>query len=41
MQANAYVVKPVDFDRFMEIVRQIADFFVSVVALPERSGRVT
>lgn len=29
--ANAYVTKPVDFQRFMDIIRQIDDFFVSVV----------
>jgi CheY-like chemotaxis protein len=34
LHANAYVTKPVDFDRFISIVRQIDDFFVSVVRLP-------
>jgi CheY-like chemotaxis protein len=34
LHANAYVPKPVDFDRFVSIVRQIDDFFVSVVRLP-------
>jgi len=34
LHANAYVSKPVDFDRFIEVVRQIDDFFVSVVKLP-------
>lgn len=29
--ANAYVTKPVNFDRFMQVVRQIDEFFVSVV----------
>lgn len=32
--ANAYVTKPVDFRRFVEIVRQIDQFFVTVVSLP-------
>ncbi|WP_354698380.1 Response regulator rcp1 [Paraconexibacter sp. AEG42_29] len=36
LHANAYVTKPVDFDRFIEVVRQIDDFFVSVVKLPNR-----
>jgi len=36
LHANAYVSKPVDFDRFIEVVRQIDDFFVSVVRLPNR-----
>ncbi len=34
LHANAYVTKPVDFDRFVEIVRKVEDFFVSVAKLP-------
>ena len=34
LHANAYVTKPVDFERFIEVVRQIDEFFVSVVRLP-------
>jgi CheY-like chemotaxis protein len=34
LHANAYVTKPVDFDRFMAVVRAIDEFFVSVVRLP-------
>jgi CheY-like chemotaxis protein len=37
LHANAYVNKPVDFTRFIEVVRQIDNFFVSVVKLPSRS----
>jgi CheY-like chemotaxis protein len=37
LHANAYVTKPVDFDAFMKVVRQIDEFFVSVVRLPSRS----
>ena len=36
LHANAYVTKPVDFDRFIEVVRLIDDFFVTVVKLPRR-----
>lgn len=36
LHANAYVTKPVDFERFIEVVRQIDDFFVTVVRLPGR-----
>ena len=36
LHANAYVTKPVDFDRFIDVVRQIDEFFVSVVRLPGR-----
>jgi CheY-like chemotaxis protein len=34
LHANAYVTKPVDFDRFIDIIRQIDEFFVTVVKLP-------
>jgi CheY-like chemotaxis protein len=34
LHANAYVTKPVDFDQFMSVVRQIVQFFVSIVTLP-------
>jgi len=34
LHANAYVTKPVDFDAFITIVRQIDEFFVEVVRLP-------
>ena len=35
LHANAYVTKPVDFERFVEVIRQIDEFFISVVRLPE------
>jgi CheY-like chemotaxis protein len=38
LHANAYVTKPVDYERFMDVVRQIDDFFVSVVKLPRHRG---
>ena len=34
LHANAYVTKPVGFDTFVEIVRKIDAFFISVVRLP-------
>jgi CheY-like chemotaxis protein len=36
LHANAYVTKPVDLARFLEVVREIDHFFVSVVKLPPR-----
>jgi CheY-like chemotaxis protein len=33
LHANAYVSKPVDFERFMDVIRQIDNFFVTVVKL--------
>jgi CheY-like chemotaxis protein len=37
LHANAYVTKPVDFDGFIEAIKQIDHFFVSVVKLPTGS----
>jgi CheY-like chemotaxis protein len=34
LHANAYVTKPVEFERFMDAIRQIDNFFVTVVRLP-------
>jgi CheY-like chemotaxis protein len=34
LHANAYVSKPVDFERFIEVIRQIDSFFITVVRLP-------
>jgi len=34
LHANAYVTKPVDFQRFVDVVRAIDDFFVTVVRRP-------
>ncbi|MEW2359116.1 response regulator [Spirillospora sp. NPDC029432] len=36
LHANAYVTKPVDFEQFIAAIRQIDDFFVTVVRLPSR-----
>jgi CheY-like chemotaxis protein len=35
LHANAYVTKPVDLDQFMNAVRQIDEFFLQVVKLPQ------
>jgi CheY-like chemotaxis protein len=37
LHANAYVTKPVDLDCFITVVKQIDEFFVSVVKLPPRN----
>ena len=34
LHANAYVTKPVDFENFMAAIRQIDDFFLTLVQLP-------
>ena len=35
LHANAYVSKPVDFERFIAAIRQIDDFFLTLVQLPD------
>ncbi len=34
LHANAYISKPVDFQRFIDVIRQIDDFFLTLVKLP-------
>jgi CheY-like chemotaxis protein len=35
LHANAYVTKPVDFDRFVHVVRGIDEFYFTIVRLPD------
>jgi two-component system, chemotaxis family, response regulator Rcp1 len=37
LHANVFVTKPVDFDQFTAVVKQIDDFFVSVASLPAQN----
>ena len=37
LHANAYVTKPVDLNRFLKVVQEIDNFFVTVVKLPSRT----
>jgi CheY-like chemotaxis protein len=34
LNANCFITKPVDFDRFLEVVRAIESFWLCVVTLP-------
>jgi CheY-like chemotaxis protein len=34
LHANAYISKPVDFDKFIDVIRQINKFFLTLVQLP-------
>jgi CheY-like chemotaxis protein len=34
LHANAYIVKPADFDGFADVIRQIASCFLGLVTLP-------
>jgi two-component system, chemotaxis family, response regulator Rcp1 len=36
LQANCYIRKPIDLDRFLEVVRLTAEFWFSVAELPDR-----
>lgn len=36
LPADAYITKPVDFERFVDVVCRLDDFFLSVVRLPGR-----
>lgn len=39
MYANCYVRKPIDLNRFIEVVRIIENFWLSIVELPPNTGR--
>jgi CheY-like chemotaxis protein len=36
--ANCFITKPVDLPRFMEVIRTIEDFWISIVKLPQHKG---
>jgi two-component system, chemotaxis family, response regulator Rcp1 len=36
LHANAYVVKPIDLDQFIEVVKAIEDFWFTIVRLPSK-----
>jgi len=35
LHANCYITKPVDLDKFLEVVRSIEDFWLAFVQLPQ------
>jgi CheY-like chemotaxis protein len=37
LNANCYITKPVDFTKFVDVVRSIEKFWLTVVTLPSRS----
>lgn len=37
LHANSYITKPVDFDRFIRVIKSIEDFWLEVVCLPPNS----
>jgi CheY-like chemotaxis protein len=36
LHANCYIAKPVDFNRFTEIIRQVEGFWLQLVKLPQQ-----
>ncbi len=39
LRANCYIVKPVDAVKFIDIVRQIEDFWIGLVCLPTKTKK--
>jgi two-component system, chemotaxis family, response regulator Rcp1 len=35
--ANCYITKPVDFEKFMQVIRSLEDFWLTVVRLPSHT----
>jgi len=40
LHANAFISKPADFDHFIDTIRQIDEFFLTLVTLPATAGTV-
>jgi len=38
LHANCYITKPVDLNQFMEVVKSIENFWLSIVKLPRSDG---
>ena len=37
IELNGYIIKPVDFDQFISVIKSINDFWFSIVKLPKHS----
>jgi chemotaxis family two-component system response regulator Rcp1 len=40
LHANCYIIKPVDAEKFLNVVKSIEDFWLNVVKLPKPSGEM-
>jgi len=40
LHANAYIVKPIELNQFMNVVRSIEDFWLTIVKLPPNVNKV-
>ena len=38
LHANAYIVKPIDFDKFIAAIKSIEDFWFKAVTLPPKNS---
>ena len=38
LHANAYLIKPLDFDKFMKVIKSIEDFWFKAVTLPPKQS---
>jgi two-component system response regulator len=38
LRCSSYIAKPVDFDNFVRVIAQLADYWLTVVVLPEGGG---
>jgi chemotaxis family two-component system response regulator Rcp1 len=39
LHANCYVTKPIDLDRFLDVVKSIENFWLTIVKLPPNGGK--
>lgn len=39
LHANCYIIKPLSLDRFLEVVKSIEDFWLTIVTLPPDGSR--
>jgi len=39
LYANGYIVKPVDLEQFFKVIRQIKEFWMSIVLLPSHESK--
>jgi CheY-like chemotaxis protein len=37
LRCNSYICKPMDFDKYVDMIRKFADYWLSVVRLPTRN----
>ncbi|MFW9873289.1 MAG: response regulator [Candidatus Thorarchaeota archaeon] len=40
LHANSYITKPVEFQKFLNVVRKVEEYWLSIVKLPRRKSNV-